>query len=48
MANVTFKENRDGMRQLIIDTTKRLNPDLTPEQLEETIARALEHNGFKP
>lgn len=47
MAKLTFKENRDGMRQLIIDTTKRLNPDLTPEQLEETIARALAENGYK-
>lgn len=36
------------MRQLIIETTKNLNPDLTPEQLEETITAALEHNGFKP
>jgi|GEM_PF-3748640 len=48
MAGVRVEMNPDGMRQLIIETTKKLNPDLTPEQLEQTIADALEHNGCNP
>ena len=47
-AQVKVKFNEDAMRQLVIDATKKLNPDLTPEQLEETIKKALIHNGYKP
>ncbi len=47
-AQVKIEFNEDAMRQLVIDTTKKLNPDLTPEQLEETIKEALIHNGYKP